>query len=599
MRPDGTPSVQSKVTVQHRVFFFIPAGFDAAADPVLAEHADAAHWLLNRIVSLSHSYRHDGRDFVNISAQTMRTFMQPPVVTQVKDALVRGGVIECDGVYRPQKFRRDGDGKSYGYRIAAAHVGGLKRVECRDPRFAARVLKHRIVVRDEPLDDWALDAVEQYLYAWLRRLRIDKDAAYAVIEGLEAKPPRRRRLKSGGRRKLAAGLDEYYSSLLHRKAMCRMTVDTLHDQAEGDGKRDFVVDQYGRVHTAVTRLLTQARACLSIDGQPLVSLDIRNSQLVFFALLVLESFYSEAAGDDDAVEPFGWYAAAPGAAHTEAPSPNAHRRGCLVPPVLAEHAATRHEATVPEERQEAPPPQCETTASVHISPRSINRKKPTDSTVTQITQGDARGGAPQGLQGMPLPPDVQRFLALTWSGTVYDHLMAQIGVTDRSKFKRTFFRVILYGDPGEAYVWGTKLHRLFRKQFPTVLKFVEWAKRHRYQDLAHRMQERESRFVIGAVCGRLMEHHPDVPVVTVHDSILTTPPHVRTVHRVMMEEFARLGVRPSIKVEGGSGGAPGASSAGVAAAQPFGGAATHDAGPPAGEEAGGHGAPGPGGKSAA
>jgi len=37
--------------------------------------------------------------------------------------------------------------------------------------------------------------------------------------------------------------------------------------------------------------------------------------------------------------------------------------------------------------------------------------------------------------------------------------------------------------------------------------------------------------------------------VTIHDSVMTTPPHVETVVRVIQEEFARIGVNVQFRVE--------------------------------------------------
>lgn len=55
--------------------------------------------------------------------------------------------------------------------------------------------------------------------------------------------------------------------------------------------------------------------------------------------------------------------------------------------------------------------------------------------------------------------------------------------------------------------------------------------------------------MILGVCARLMEEHPDCPVVTIHDSILTTPRWVEVVTKVIHEEFARLGITPTLHVE--------------------------------------------------
>ena len=63
------------------------------------------------------------------------------------------------------------------------------------------------------------------------------------------------------------------------------------------------------------------------------------------------------------------------------------------------------------------------------------------------------------------------------------------------------------------------------------------------------LQRAESQFVIGTVCRRLVEEFPDTPILTVHDSVMTTPPHVDVVVRVIRDEFDRLGVQPTLRVE--------------------------------------------------
>src|SRR5690606_2251567 len=77
------------------------------------------------------------------------------------------------------------------------------------------------------------------------------------------------------------------------KVINRMTVDCF-----AKGELEFATCSYGRVHTNITRLLTECRTALSIDGAKLASVDIKNSQLVFFLLLLLESRYSSSSTVD-------------------------------------------------------------------------------------------------------------------------------------------------------------------------------------------------------------------------------------------------------------------------------------------------------------
>ena len=53
--------------------------------------------------------------------------------------------------------------------------------------------------------------------------------------------------------------------------------------------------------------------------------------------------------------------------------------------------------------------------------------------------------------------------------------------------------------------------------------------------------------MIGAVVRRLMEHHPEVPFYTVHDSITTVEEHGELVGRILKEEYERAGLHPALK----------------------------------------------------
>ena len=56
--------------------------------------------------------------------------------------------------------------------------------------------------------------------------------------------------------------------------------------------------------------------------------------------------------------------------------------------------------------------------------------------------------------------------------------------------------------------------------------------------------------LIEGVCGRLAVEYHECPVITIHDSILTTLQWVATVQRLIHEEFAKLGIHPTLRIEG-------------------------------------------------
>jgi hypothetical protein len=63
------------------------------------------------------------------------------------------------------------------------------------------------------------------------------------------------------------------------------------------------------------------------------------------------------------------------------------------------------------------------------------------------------------------------------------------------------------------------------------------------------MQREEAKFMLHTVCRRLFTYHKEVPVFTIHDSIMTTEEHVPLVRRIISEEFHRLGLHPTLKEE--------------------------------------------------
>ncbi len=103
----------------------------------------------------------------------------------------------------------------------------------------------------------------------------------------------------------------------------------------------------------------------------------------------------------------------------------------------------------------------------------------------------------------------------------------------RDDFKQVLFADVFYG----RAVVNTPVTHLFETHHPEILRWIREQKAHDYADLARRMQQEESGMMIGAVVRRLMEHHPEVPFYTVHNSITTVEEHGELVGRVLKEEY--------------------------------------------------------------
>lgn len=141
-------------------------------------------------------------------------------------------------------------------------------------------------------------------------------------------------------------------------------------------------------------------------------------------------------------------------------------------------------------------------------------------------------------------PDVAKYLQLTQEGVLYDRLSRNSHIS-RREFKEKLFQDVYYG-----HNWiHTDLTDVFEQQFPTIYEFIRQQKKNNYKRLSWLMQKAESRFMLNGVCTRLMNDHSEIVILTIHDSIMTTPEHAHTVKIVMLDEFRKVGLQPTIRTE--------------------------------------------------
>ena len=136
--------------------------------------------------------------------------------------------------------------------------------------------------------------------------------------------------------------------------------------------------------------------------------------------------------------------------------------------------------------------------------------------------------------------DLIKYKRLVEQSRLYDYMMAQAGETDRAKFKEKFFRETFF---------GKKTSKLFCTLFPTVAAELLKIKSKDYKKLAWIMQRTESKLMITEICGRIMQEQPNIFITTIHDSILTTQENVSTIQKIILEEFGRYGLSPTIRIE--------------------------------------------------
>ncbi len=152
------------------------------------------------------------------------------------------------------------------------------------------------------------------------------------------------------------------------------------------------------------------------------------------------------------------------------------------------------------------------------------------------------------------PKDVGEYIEACEAGQFYEALMARAGIDKgRDDFKRDVF-VVFYG---EVHHMRGPVADAFRELFPNVVKAIREDKaEHGHAALARRMQGRESQTMIdgdgGILAGaaaRFMAEAPEAPLVTIHDALQTTAEYVGLAERAIFQEYAALGIRPTVKTQ--------------------------------------------------
>lgn len=116
-----------------------------------------------------------------------------------------------------------------------------------------------------------------------------------------------------------------------------------------------------------------------------------------------------------------------------------------------------------------------------------------------------------------ITPDVSKYIGLVQNGLVYEELIDNCDIENRNEAKIMMYKV-LFGKNG----YTSKYNKCFRKIFPTVYDFIKNYKEESkdYRILSHELQLKESDFIYNKVVRHIMTIDPNIPLFTIHDSIV-------------------------------------------------------------------------------
>jgi len=250
----------------------------------------------------------------------------------------------------------------------------------------------------------------------------------------------------------------------------------------------FKPDQYGRVHTNLTNLKSEYRSRLRVNGKPLVSFDLVNSQPYFLGLLICQSFCSSVF-DKSSFSSF--------------------------------FLNSLYSESNLDQSYIQPPP------SFHYVQPAVDQSE----WKRLFTRANHD---PERVAGL------RDYLDLVCKGKLYDELSQHCPSRNRKQLKERLFRTVFF---------GKTIQSSFQERFPLVSEFIRLFKKKDHRHLAQTLQRLESKVVIHQICNAVHEADPNIPILTIHDSILTTIDHADSLESVLKIELDKLILKPSYRKE--------------------------------------------------
>jgi hypothetical protein len=474
--------------------FYKPTAID------LIRYPEKWRWPIAHLLDLIH-YKNFSRykwleplyRFVRLKARYLTKVIPSKRLQKIKRRLVEDGVIEIDNDVWPGQ-------QCKGYRLTPEYRS-THLLTCTDDDFCRKVyrVRHR--------HDDNLQPVHRWLLRNLERVTIDMDDAKEIVAELSPKKKKR---------KVPYTTAEYRNALLESCGL-------IH----GTRKIDQVCKQ-GRVHTVVGRLKRELVPCLrTTDGERLVWIDAANSQPLIAGMVALR-YYSASRWSRKRLIKETESGAAKGTDQRKAFSPyqSANQAMCAL------NALKTAEGKERESRERG-------TTTGNFKPLSPDGAKELRNRMAAPTDSDLQ--------------DVLKWVGLTEAGSIYRFLMtkkqrarAKKDKEFAARFKVAVLKVMYKANNKNC---RGRLELRMRRLFPSIMAMLDDVKRKDHGRAARIMQTYESTLFVHRISGRIMRERPGTLVVTKHDAIGTTPDAKAYVLAITREEFAKVGLNPTLHGE--------------------------------------------------
>lgn len=244
------------------------------------------------------------------------------------------------------------------------------------------------------------------------------------------------------------------------------------------------LSQYGRVYSAATGCPRRIRPAFQIDGQSLVEMDVSSAQPYILGLFIKQHLYN-------------------------------HR------------------------------------------PPETNQGSKQESQGRSSSQGQR--GFQSGQGGLSIymsdvfTPSVQTttdlldYLDACESGTFYEEFAEALRMrcgtpAERKRVKRSWCYMTFGVHRPDSLRWNR-----YAARWPTPAEFLEKLKASDHCEAARFLQRLESDLMIRGVADHVRLHYPAIPIVTIHDGVLTTEANVEKLRQIILETWGSIHGKPKIK----------------------------------------------------
>ena len=125
----------------------------------------------------------------------------------------------------------------------------------------------------------------------------------------------------------------------------------------------------------------------------------------------------------------------------------------------------------------------------------------------------------------------------------------EVRFNTRNKTKDEVLKLVYY-NPKERFSTSQEPFGEFKKLFPVEASVMSLLKKRRYKDFSVLLQKIEAQILLHEVCKEVYDISPDIPLFTVHDSIITTEQYACVLEEVLLKKYTGiLGFPPQLKRE--------------------------------------------------